>query len=84
MKSRHLTSILAAACLLVGLNGGCLSLSLFNHDGADTNKRLDSLERRVSALEGANASPQNPPGVPMGSMNMPATPMPPATQSRPQ
>jgi hypothetical protein len=83
MKSRHLTSILATACLLLGLNGGCLSLSLFNHDGVDTNKRLDSVERRVSALETANAARQNGPGVTMGPTNTPA-PMPPPGPSLPQ
>jgi hypothetical protein len=82
MKSRYSLGILAAACLLLGLNGGCLSLSLFNHDGVDANKRLDSVERRVSALEGANASPQNPPGVPMSSMSMPA-PVPPPVGTQP-
>jgi len=45
---------LAAATLmslLVGLNSGCLNLSLFNREAPDTKARIDSLEHRVSALE---------------------------------
>ncbi|MGD0900757.1 MAG: hypothetical protein ABR915_23235 [Thermoguttaceae bacterium] len=42
---------LAGLCLLVGLSGGCLNLSLFNRDASETKARLDVLEHRVSALE---------------------------------
>ena len=56
MRLRHSTGILAAICVAIGLNGGCLSLSMLNRENADTKDRIDALERRVSALEAANAS----------------------------
>ena len=40
--------------LLVGLSSGCLNLSLFNRDAPENKARIDSLERRVSALESSN------------------------------
>ena len=46
-------TILAIASLLVGSGAGCLSLSLFNHENADTETRLGALENRVTALETA-------------------------------
>jgi BMFP domain-containing protein YqiC len=55
-KLRHSTGIFAVLCVVIGLNGGCLSLSMLNRENADTKDRIDALERRVSALEAANAS----------------------------
>jgi hypothetical protein len=58
------------AGLLVGINGGCLSLSMLNRDTPDTKQRLDSLEQRVSALENSGgcrcAQPALPTSRPQG------------------
>ena len=79
MKSRRSIGILAAACLMLALNGGCLSLSMLNRENPDTKERLDAVERRVSSLEAANAARQAPPTVPLESMNPPAPSPPPNT-----
>ncbi len=72
MRPYRLLATLTTLCLLASLNAGCLSLSLFNHETADTKARLDSLEARVSALEGTHG------GVPM------AAPTPVSTEPVPQ
>jgi hypothetical protein len=51
MKLRRPTAILAMVGLLLGSGGGCLSLSMLNRENGDTQQRLDTLEKRVSALE---------------------------------
>lgn len=64
----RLIAVLALLGLLVGLNAGCLSLSLFNRESADTRSRLEALEHRVSALEMGNAARTGQPVVvPNGS-----------------
>jgi hypothetical protein len=47
----RLTVILAMTGLLIGAGGGCLSLSMLNRENGDTQKRLDALDQRVTALE---------------------------------
>jgi hypothetical protein len=51
VRLRHSTTVLTALGLVIGLNGGCLSLSMLNREDATTKQRLDALEHRVSALE---------------------------------
>lgn len=51
MRLLRPTAIVAMFGLLLASSGGCLSLSMLNRDNSDTRQRLDSLERRVSALE---------------------------------
>ena len=53
MKLCRSAAVLATLGLLVGPSAGCLSLSMLNRESADTKTRLDSLESRVAALEGA-------------------------------
>jgi hypothetical protein len=61
----RLTAILAMLGLSIGAGGGCLSLSMLNRENADTQKRIDSLEQRVTALEaGAASRPGQPAFVP--------------------
>jgi len=72
MKPSRLCALLATSCLLIGLNGGCLSLSMLNREAPNTGQRLDRLEHRVSMLEGdtmlpsgvAVVDPQAPPPNP--------------------
>jgi hypothetical protein len=54
MRRCRWIAILTMLGLLVGLNGGCLSLSLFNRETPDIKGRLEGLEKRVGALETAN------------------------------
>ena len=71
---RSLYRAFAAVALgvLVSLSSGCLSLSMLNHEAPDTKERLDSLERRVSALEAANACRCDPPIVPGAGLQHPS------------
>jgi hypothetical protein len=71
MKSRHTIKMLVLVGVVLLSNGGCLSLNMFNRETAETNKRIDSLERRVTALETANAARQIQPSAPA---NVPAMP----------
>jgi hypothetical protein len=64
----RLLAVLAMLCLLAGLNAGCLSLSMLNHEAPDTKDRLDSLENRVSALEAGRAA-----GPAAGAVPLPGT-----------
>ena len=57
MILRRAVTLLALWCLVIGPSVGCLSLSLFNREEADTKTRLSSLEGRVSALESNNSHP---------------------------
>jgi len=66
-------AMLTTLGLLVGLNGGCLSLSLFNRETPDIKARLESLEKRVSSLEVANG------GCGCATAVPPGTPIPPST-----
>ncbi len=63
MRPRYLTAIVIGVGLLLGSNGGCLSLSMLNREAPDTKQRLDVLERRVSALEAANGCRGVPPAI---------------------
>lgn len=75
MKLGRINSLIACFCLLIGLNCGCLSLSMLNREAPDTKQRLDYLEHRVSTLEGTTTlpsgltavapetTPRNPPGI---------------------
>jgi hypothetical protein len=73
MRRGRLTARLAVLAILVGVNGGCLSLSLFNRETPDIKGRLESLEKRVGALEATNGShgctAVVPPGTPISSPN---------------
>ena len=74
MKQRHFVAALATPCLLIALNGGCLSLSLFNKDSSDMKARLDALDARVSALEANNPHGPTPPVVvPTPTAQLPAS-----------
>lgn len=53
MKARRVIEASLVLALVSGHAAGCLSLSLFNRESADTRVRLEMLERRVSALEQA-------------------------------
>ncbi len=74
MKFAHQLACLVGTTILFCGVPGCLSLSLFNREIPDTKVRLDSLERRVSALEAGTTvhlspsatvpTPQAPPNFP--------------------
>jgi hypothetical protein len=51
VKLRRPIACSMALGLMLGLNGGCLSLNMLNREAPDTKQRLASLEQRVSALE---------------------------------
>ena len=64
MRPSNLAAAVFGLGLLVGINGGCLSLSMLNREAPDTKQRLDALEQRVTALENCNGCRCAQPAVP--------------------